>query len=68
MLGSAMKTVKSAIGMIRNGLCLFSAESLELKSKPYSALVAPGSNTPRFGALSRLSDPRSLFDLPSLTR
>ena len=54
--------------MIRNGLCLFSAESLELKSKPYSALVAPGSNTPRFGALSRLSDPRSLFDLPSLTR
>lgn len=68
MLESAMQTVKSAIGMIRRGLCLFSAESLELKTKPYSALVTPGSNTPRFGALSWQSDPRSLFDLPNLTR
>ena len=68
MLESAMKTVKSAIGMIRKGLCLFSAESLELKTKPYSVLVNPGSNTPRFGALSLQSDPRSLFELPSLTR
>ena len=68
MLESAMQTVKSAIGMIRKGLCLFSAESLELKTKPYSVLVTPGSNTPRFGALSLQSDPRSLFELPSLTR
>lgn len=68
LLESAMKTVKSAIGMIRNGLCLFSAESLELKTKPYSALVTPGSNTPRFGSLSLQSDPRSLFALPALTR
>ena len=68
MLESAMQTVKSAIGMIRKGLCLFSAESLELKTKPYSVLVTPGSNTPRFGALSLQRDPRSLFELPSLTR
>lgn len=68
LLESAMKTVKSAIGMIRNGLCLFSAESLELKTKPYSALVTPGSNTPRFGSLSLQSDPRSLFALPDLIR
>ena len=68
LLESAMKTVKSAIGMIRKGQCLFSAESLELKSKPYSVLVTPGSNTPRFGALSLQSDPRSLFALPSLLK
>lgn len=68
LLESAIKTVKSAIGMIRKGVCLFSAESLEFKTKPYSVLVSPGSNTPRFGALSLQSDPRSLFDLPGLTR
>lgn len=68
LLESAMMTVKAAIGMIRNGKCLFSAESLELKSKPYSVLVTPGSSMPRFGALSLQSDPRSLFALPSLAR
>ncbi|MBR6576539.1 MAG: PD-(D/E)XK nuclease family protein [Akkermansia sp.] len=68
LLESAMKTVKSSIGMIRRGQCLFSAESLELKSKPYSVLVSPGSNTPRFGALSLQNDPRSLFALPSLVK
>lgn len=68
LLNSAMQTVKSAIGMIRRGLCLFSAESLELKSKPYSVLVTPGSTKPRFGALSLQTDPRSLFKLPNLTK
>jgi len=68
LLESAMKTVKAAIGMIRKGLCLFSAEALEFKSRPYSVLVPFGSNTPRFGALSLLSDPRSLFDLPDLKK
>ncbi len=68
LLESAIKTVKSAIGMIRAGKCLFSAESLELKTKPYSVLVSPGSNTPRFGMLSLHRDPRSLFELPGLDK
>ncbi|MBR5879553.1 MAG: PD-(D/E)XK nuclease family protein [Akkermansia sp.] len=66
MFESAMKTVKASIQMIRNGVCLFSAESLNLKNKPYSALNKPGSNAPRFGNLTLQSDPRNLFALPEL--
>ena len=68
LFSSAMKTVKSAISMIRDGKCLFSAESLEYKSKPYSAIVQPGTTTPRFGALTLQSDPRRLFNLPALQK
>lgn len=69
-LAEAMKTVKSAIRMIRAGQCLFSAEALELTTPPYSPLNTGnyGSKTPRFGALSLQSDPRSLFDLPGLAK
>lgn len=67
---SAMQTVQSAISMIRAGLCLFSAEALELTNRPFSALNTGkwGGKTPRFGALSLESDPRSLFSLPDLTK
>ena len=65
---SAMKTVKAAILMIRDGKCLFSAESLEYKSKPFSAIVKPGTSTPRFGALTLQNDPRQLFHLPELKK
>lgn len=70
LLAEAMKTVKSAIRMIRAGECLFSAEALELTTPPYSPLNSGnyGSKTPRFGALSLQSDPRSLFDLPGLAK
>lgn len=66
---SAMKTVQSAIRMIRDGKCLFSAESLEIK-RPYSALTAGNfdSNAPRFGALSPENDPRCMFALPPLDK
>jgi len=67
---SAMQTVQSAIGMIRAGQCLFSAEALEFTTRPFSALNTGkwGGKTPRFGALSLESDPRSLFSLPRLTK
>jgi hypothetical protein len=65
-----MQTVQAAIRMIRAGQCLFSAEALELTSRPFSALNTGkwGGKTPRFGALSLESDPRSLFRLPRLTK
>lgn len=65
---SAEKTVQAAIRMIRDGKCLFSAESLKYKKKPYSAIVKPGTNTPRFGALTLQNDPRQLFLLPELRK
>lgn len=67
---SAMQTVQAAISMIRAGQCLFSAEAMELTSRPFSALNSGkwGGKTPRFGALSLESDPRSLFRLPRLTK
>ena len=70
LFDSAMQTVQSAISMIRAGQCLFSAEALEFTSRPFSALNSGswGSKTPRFGALSLESDPRSLFSLPRLTK
>ncbi len=70
LFDSAMQTVQSAICMIRAGQCLFSAEALELTTHPFSALNSGtwGSKTPRFGALSLESDPRSLFSLPRLTK
>ncbi len=68
LFSSAMKTVKAAISMIRAGKCLFSAESLEYKNKPYSAIVTPGTNAARFGALTLQSDPRQLFNLPALQK
>lgn len=70
MYQSAMETVHSAIRMIRAGKCLFSAESLELKSRPYSAINAGeiGSKAPRFGALSPQNDPRCMFALPPLLK
>lgn len=68
LFSSAMKTVKAAIRMIRDGQCLFSAESLEYKSKPFSAIVKPGTTAPRFGALTLQNDPRHLFRLPALQK
>ncbi len=68
LFGSAMKTVSAAIRMIRGGKCLFSAESLEYKNKPFSAIVKPGTNAPRFGALTLQNDPRQLFLLPELRK
>ncbi len=68
LFSSAMKTVNAAIRMIRDGKCLFSAESLEYKSKPYSPIVKPDANTPRFGALTLQNDPRQLFELPALRK
>lgn len=68
MFDSAMQTVESAIGMIRAGKCLFSAEALEFTTKPYSSISRPGSNMPRFGMLSLRRDPRSLFNLPDLKK
>lgn len=70
LYGSAMETVRSAIGMIRAGQCLFSAESLEFKERPYSALLSGKfrTNKPRFGALSPQNDPRCMFGLPELSK
>lgn len=70
LYSSAIETVRSAIGMMRAGLCLFSAEALEFKKQPYSALRAdnPGSKKPRFGALSPQNDPRCMFNLPNLCK
>lgn len=70
MYQSAMQTVQSAIRMIRAGLCLFSAESLEFTSTPFSAATAGDfrSKAPRFGALTLQSDPRQLFALPQLVK
>lgn len=67
LLANAMTTVDSAIRMILDGKCLFSAESLGLK-KPFSKLTGTqwSSSAPRFGALSPQEDPRSLFCLPEL--
>ena len=63
-----MVTVDSAIRMIRDGKCLFSAESLRLKTRPYSRLTGDtwDKNAPRFGAVSPTADPRSMFNLPEL--
>ncbi len=68
LLNNAMQTVDSAIRMIRDGVCLFSAESLKLKNRPFSKLTGEnkGKNAPRFGAISPKCDPRSLFNLPEL--
>lgn len=67
LLEQAMVTVDSAIRMMLDGKCLFSAESLGLK-KPFSKLSVDSWNrkAPRFGALSLREDPRSLFCLPEL--
>lgn len=69
LLDNAMVTVDSAIRMILDGKCLFSAESLGLK-KPFSKLTSGewSSHAPRFGALSLQEDPRSLFCLPKLQK
>ncbi len=68
LLENAMVTVDSAIRMIRAGKCLFSAESLRLKTRPYSRLTGDtwDKNAPRFGAVSPTADPRSMFNLPEL--
>lgn len=68
LLENAMETVDSAIRMIRDGKCLFSAESLRLKTRPYSRLTGDtwDKNAPRFGAVSPTADPRSMFNLPEL--
>lgn len=68
LLESAMQTVDSAIRMIRAGQCLFSAEALQHKSRPFSRLAANSfdRNAPRFGAISQQCDPRSMFNLPQL--
>ena len=68
MLASALQTVDSAIRMIRAGVCLFSAEALQLKNRPFSKLsdATYDKNAPRFGAISQQSDPRSMFALPQL--
>lgn len=68
LLENAMVTVDSAIRMIRDGKCLFSAESLKLKTRPFSRLTGDtwDKNAPRFGAVSPTADPRSMFNLPEL--
>lgn len=68
LLEYAMVTVDSAIRMIRDGKCLFSAESLKLKTRPFSRLTGDtwDKNAPRFGAVSPTADPRSMFNLPEL--
>ncbi|MBQ4594317.1 MAG: PD-(D/E)XK nuclease family protein [Akkermansia sp.] len=68
LLKNAMQTVDSAIRMIRDGVCLFSAEALKLKNRPFSKLTGDNKskNAPRFGAISPKCDPRSLFNLPEL--
>ncbi len=68
LLANAMQTVDSAIRMIRDGNCLFSAESLRYKTRPFSRLTGDSwdANAPRFGALSAKCDPRSMFNLPEL--
>lgn len=68
LLANAMQTVDSAIRMMQDGVCLFSAESLQLKSRPYSRLTGDNwdKNAPRFGAISAQCDPRSMFNLPEL--
>lgn len=68
LLDNAMQTVDSAIRMIQDGVCLFSAEALRLKNRPYSKLTGDNwdKNAPRFGAISAQSDPRSMFNLPEL--
>lgn len=66
LLENAMKTVDSAIRMIRAGQCLFSAEALRFKTDPYSKLRGENKNAPRFGAISQQRDPRSMFNLPKL--
>lgn len=67
LLANAMQTVDSAIRMITGGVCLFSAESLGNKP-PYSQLreIKDSKTAPRFGGISPLRDPRSLFCLPAL--
>lgn len=68
LLENALVTVDSAIRMIRDGRCLFSAESLKLKTRPFSRLTGDtwDKNAPRFGAVSPTADPRSMFNLPEL--
>ena len=68
ILQNAMTTVDSAIRMIKDGVCLFSAESLKLKNRPFSKLTDEtwDKNAPRFGAISAQCDPRSMFELPAL--
>lgn len=55
---SAMRTVRSAARLIRSGLCLFSAVSLELRKKPFA----------EYGGLTPSADPRDIFDLPELNK
>lgn len=55
---SAIKTVRSAVKLIRNGLCLYSAASLELKKKPFA----------QYGGLAPSADPREIFALPELNK
>lgn len=55
---SAICTIRSAVQLIRSGLCLFSAVSLELKKKPYA----------QYGGLTPSADPREMFALPSLDK
>ena len=57
LLQSAWETAKSAIELIRAGKCLYSSESLVLPSKAYNS----------FGALASMPDPRSMYNLPSLS-
>lgn len=68
ILQNAMQTVDSAIRMIKDGVCLFSAESLNFKNRPFSKLTGEtwDKNAPRFGAISAKCDPRSMFKLPDL--
>ena len=70
LLQNAMKTVDSAIRMILDGKCLFSAESLKLANMPFSKMVdtRDRKKAPRFGAVSPHRDPRSMFNLPSLEK
>lgn len=55
---SALRTVRSAVRLIRHGLCLYSAVALELKKKPYA----------QYGALAPSADPREIFSLPELNK
>lgn len=68
LLENALQTIDSAIRMIEAGQCLFSAEALQYKSRPFTRLAESTNdkNAPRFGAISQQCDPRSMFNLPQL--
>lgn len=64
---SALTCVRRAVQLIRNGECLFSAESLGLEALQYDRLAdAAGNGKNKSAAIVAKGDPRTLFGLPEL--